>query len=86
MQDREWRAGSLAAPALGWVDEKTQAVAPPIHMSSTFLRSPDYGNERAYIRDQNPAFDQAEALLARLEGGAAAALFASGMSIVSKRP
>ena len=80
MQDRDWRAETLAAQALGWVDATTQAVAPPIHMSSTFLRAPDYGSERAYIRDQNPAFDQAEALLAKLEGGAAAALFASGMA------
>jgi cystathionine gamma-synthase len=80
MRDQNWRAESLAAQALGWVDEKTQAITPPIHMSSTFLRTPDYGNERAYIRDQNPAFEQAEALLARLENGAAAALFASGMA------
>lgn len=80
MQDRDWRPESLAAQALGWVDSQTQAVTPPIHMASTFLRRPDYGAERAYIRDQNPAFDQAEALLARLEGGAAALLFASGMA------
>lgn len=80
MQDRDWRPESLAAQALGWVDKETQAVTPPIHMSSTFLRAPDYGSERAYIRDQNPAFDQAEALLAKLEDGAAAALFASGMA------
>ncbi|WP_303979907.1 PLP-dependent aspartate aminotransferase family protein [Dongia mobilis] len=80
MQDQDWRAESLAAQALGWVDTVTQAVAPPIHMSSTFLRTPEYGSERAYIRDQNPAFDQAEALLTKLEGGAAAALFASGMA------
>nr|WP_298681874.1 PLP-dependent aspartate aminotransferase family protein [uncultured Dongia sp.] len=80
MQDRAWRAESLAAQALGWVDDKTRAITPPIHMSSTFLRAPDYGNERAYIRDQNPAFEQTEALLAKLENGAAAALFASGMA------
>jgi cystathionine gamma-synthase len=65
---------------LGWVDASTQAINPPIHMSSTFLRTPGYGSERAYIRDQNPAFEQAEALLARLEGGAAAAISASGMA------
>jgi len=80
MQDQEWRAESLAAQALGWVDEKTRAITPPIHMSSTYLRAPDYGNERAYIRDQNPAFEQVEALLAKLENGTTAALFASGMA------
>ena len=32
---------SIAAQALGWVDEKTRAITPPIHLSSTFLRDPD---------------------------------------------
>ncbi len=80
MQERDWRPESLTAQGLGWVDQATQAISPPIHMSSTFLRTPGYGEERAYIRDQNPAFEQAEALLAKLEGGAAAALTASGMA------
>jgi cystathionine gamma-synthase len=82
MEDQDWRPESLAAQALGWIDGKTRAVTPPIHMSSTYLRDPDnqYRTGRAYIRDDNPAFDQAEALLARLENGAAAALFASGMA------
>ena len=30
---------TLAAQALGWIDEKTRAVAPPLHASSTFLRA-----------------------------------------------
>jgi cystathionine gamma-synthase len=80
MQERDWRPESLTAQGLGWVDASTQAINPPIHMSSTFLRTPGYGSERAYIRDQNPAFEQAEALLAKLEGGAAAAISASGMA------
>ena len=80
MDQQDWRPETLAAQALGWVDPATGAVAPPIHMASTFQRAPTYGNERAYIRDENPAFDQAEALLVALEQGAAAALFASGMA------
>jgi cystathionine gamma-synthase len=80
MEKETWLPESLTAQALGWVDRQTGAVTPPIHMSSTFLRTPAYGNERAYIRDENPAFDQAEALLAKLERGAAAILFASGMA------
>lgn len=75
-----WHTETLAAQALGWIDPQTGAVAPPIHMSSTYLRTPGYGTERAYIRDENPAFDQAEAMLTKLEGGAAALLFASGMA------
>lgn len=80
MQEWDWRPESLTAQGLGWVDASTQAISPPIHMSSTFLRTPGYGSERDYIRDQNPAFEQAEALLAKLEGGAAAAISASGMA------
>ncbi|HSC00323.1 MAG TPA: aminotransferase class V-fold PLP-dependent enzyme [Burkholderiaceae bacterium] len=73
---------SLAAQALGWVDEKTRAISPPIHASTTFVRDPDnqYRSGRIYARADNPAFDQAEALIARLEDGAHSALFASGMA------
>jgi cystathionine gamma-synthase len=73
---------SIAAQALGWVDEQTRAVTPPIHLSSTYLRDPDnqYRSGRVYARADNPAFDQAEAVLCQLEQGAAAMLFASGMA------
>ncbi len=73
---------TLAAQALGWIDEATRAITPPIHLSSTYLRDPDnqYRSGRVYARADNPAFDQAEALIARLEQGAQAALFASGMA------
>jgi len=73
---------SIAAQALGWIDEKTRAITPPIHVSSTYLRDPDnqYRSGRVYARADNPAFDQAEALIATLENGAQAALFASGMA------
>jgi len=73
---------SLAAQALGWVDATTRAISPPIHASTTFVRDADnqYRSGRAYARADNPAFDQAEQLIARLEGGAQGALFASGMA------
>lgn len=73
---------SLAAQALGWVDEVTHAISPPIHASTTFVRDTDnqYRNGRVYARADNPAFDQAEQLIARLEGGSHGALFASGMA------
>ena len=76
------RPDSIAAQALGWIDEKTRAITPPIHVSSTYLRDPDnqYRSGRIYARADNPAFDQAEAVIARLEEGAQAALFASGMA------
>ena len=73
---------SIAAQALGWVDEKTRAITPPIHVSSTYLRDPDnqYRSGRVYARADNPAFDQAEAVMCQLEQGSAALLFASGMA------
>jgi len=73
---------SIAAQALGWIDDKTRAITPPIHVSSTYLRDPDnqYRSGRVYARADNPAFDQAEAVLCALEGGAQALLFASGMA------
>ncbi|MCA0242720.1 MAG: PLP-dependent aspartate aminotransferase family protein [Proteobacteria bacterium] len=82
MDPNQLHPESIAAQALGWVDEKTRAITPPIHLSSTFLRDPDnqYRSGRVYARADNPAFDQAEALLARLEQGSHALLFASGMA------
>jgi cystathionine gamma-synthase len=73
---------TLAAQGLGWVDDATRAISPPLHLSSTYLRDVDngYRSGREYIRADNPAFDQPEALLTALEGGADAALFASGMA------
>ncbi len=73
---------SIAAQALGWVDETTRAVTPPMHLSSTFVRDPDnqFRSGRMYARADNPAFNQAEAVLCQLEQGSAALLFASGMA------
>jgi cystathionine gamma-synthase len=76
------RPETWAAQALGWIDEATRAVVPPLHLATTFIRDPDnqYRSGRAYARADNPSFDQPEALLARLEGGVAALTFASGMA------
>ena len=73
---------TIAAQALGWIDERTRAITPPIHVSSTFLRDADnqYRSGRVYARADNPAFDQAEAVVNALEGGHEALLFASGMA------
>lgn len=73
---------TLAAQGLGWIDEQTRAVTPPIHLSSTYLRDEDnqYRSGRVYARADNPAFDQPEAVIRELEHGAQAALFASGMA------
>jgi len=79
---KSWHPATLAAQGLGWVDEATKAIIPPIHLSTTYLRDPDnqYRTGRSYGRPGSPSFDQPEALLTRLEGGAAALLFSSGMA------
>src|SRR5919198_2178834 len=70
---------TLAAQALGEVD-RTGALVPPIHPSTNYERAADgtYLSGLAYTRADNPTYDHAEALLARLEGGTSAMLFASG--------
>ena len=82
MTNKTYAPASLAAQAMGWVDPTTRAVVPPIHMSSTYVRDEDngYSSGRIYARADNPTFDQAEATLAALEGGAKALIFSSGMS------
>ncbi|MBX6324124.1 MAG: PLP-dependent transferase [Rhodospirillaceae bacterium] len=82
MSSRNLKPETLAAQALGWIEPTTRAVVPPVHVATTFERAADntLPGGRSYARAQSPAFDQAEALLAALEGGAAALLFASGMA------
>ena len=76
------KPATVAAQAMGWIDEQTRAVVPPLHVSTTFLRDEDnqYRSGRDYIRADNPSFDQAEAVIAALEKGADALLFSSGMA------
>ncbi len=73
---------TLAAQALGWVDEATRAIVPALHPSTTFLRDADnqYRSGRVYARADNPSYNQAEQLLTELEHGREALLFASGMA------
>ncbi len=81
-EESDLRPETRAAQALGWVDPAVRALVPPIHPSASYERGPDggYPGGHSYTRDQNPTYDQVEALLADLEGGAGALLFASGMA------
>ena len=76
------KRSTLAAQALGWRDSTTGSLVPPLIASAPYERAADgsYTAGRIYTRDQNPTYDQAEALLAELEGGAGAMLFSSGMA------
>jgi len=73
---------TITAQALGWIDESTQALVPPVYLTTTFIRDPDnqYRTGNSYGRPTNPTFVLPEALLARLEGGAACLTFGSGMA------
>src|ERR1700730_11945397 len=73
---------TLAAQALGWTDSSTGAVVLPVHTATTFVRDPDnqYRRGRGYGRADNPGYDQPQALVTALEGGAASLLFSSGMA------
>ena len=76
------RIETIAARAPDAVDPATGAVAPPIHLSTTFERDPDGEYPRGFIysRGNNPTRQQLEECVSLLEGGAAAAAFSSGMA------
>ncbi len=82
MDNKTVKPETIAAQGLGWIDDKTRAITPPIHVSSTYLRDEDnqYRSGRVYARADNPAFDQAQAVITQLENGADSMLFASGMA------
>lgn len=76
---------SLAAQAVHYIDSDTGAVVPPIHTATTFARDRDYQTISHYIygRNESPTYAPAEALLARLDAGAEALLFASGLAAIA---
>ncbi len=82
MSGRPLHSATIAAQALGWTDAATGAVVLPVHVATTFLRDPDnqYRRGRSYGRADNPTYDQPQAVLTALEGGADTLLFSSGMA------
>jgi cystathionine gamma-synthase len=66
-------------------DKSTGAIAPPIHLSTTFEREADlsYRAGHVYSRYSNPNRLSLEQCLATLEGGGAAACFSSGSAATS---
>jgi cystathionine gamma-synthase len=67
------------------IDAATGAVAMPLHMSTTFERSPDgeYPLGYSYSRENNPTRNALERCLADLEGGKEALVFSSGLAVAS---
>lgn len=71
------------AQGMHYVDALTGSVVPPIMPSTTFARDADYAlvsPDHSYGRDENPSYLAAEKMLVRMEGGADAMLFSSGMA------
>lgn len=70
------------AQALRYLDVETGAIVPAIQPSATYARDADYAPRKDYIyrRDSNQTTEQAEAIIADLEGASSTLLFASGMS------
>src|SRR5947199_120887 len=79
------RLETLAVHAGRRVDPTTGAVTPAIHPSTTFEREPDGSYPRGflYARNANPNRNALEECLAALEGGEAAAAFASASAATS---
>jgi cystathionine gamma-synthase len=77
-----WKPKTMAAQMAGAVEPVTQAVVPPVHVATTFIRDPDnqYRTGFSYGRPDNATVQQTEAVVAALEGGEAALLFGSGMA------
>lgn len=73
---------TLAAQALGADEPTTRALVPPIHVATTYLRDADNGYRSGYVygRTDNVSTQQAEAVIAALEGAEEAILFGSGMA------
>src|SRR5436190_23368615 len=73
---------TLVAQALGEIEPTTQAVVPPLHVATTFIRDPDNQYRTGYIygRPDNATVRHTEAVIAALEGAHEALLFGSGMA------
>jgi cystathionine gamma-synthase len=84
MSNSEVRPETIAAHALQATDPATGAAVPPLHLSTTFARNEHYETliPSDYQRSGSPTVFQAEALLARLERGAACLTYPSGMAAI----
>ncbi len=67
------------------IDPSTGAVAPPIHLSTTYERAADgeYPLGFSYSREGNPTRSTLEKCLAELEGGKEALTFSSGLAVAT---
>jgi len=73
-----------AAQALGRIEPRTGAVAPPLDLSSTYARNEAYEARQAYIygRDGGDTLRHAQDIVASLDGAQQTLLFSSGMAAI----
>lgn len=65
------------------VDPQTGAIAVPIYQTSTFVQeAPGVNKGYDYARSNNPTREAAEHIIAKLEKGAVAAAFSSGLAAI----
>jgi cystathionine gamma-synthase len=76
------RLETIAVRAGAEIDPATGALAPPLHLSTTFEHGPasEALHGFLYVREKNPTQSRLEAALRELEGGTAALVFSSGMA------
>ncbi len=76
---------TIAAQAGHFIDAATGAIIPPIHPATTYARTEAYEliGGASYTRDNNPTYIQVEHVIAELEGGVGAMLFASGLAAMA---
>lgn len=79
------RPDTLAVHAGNEPDPATGAVAPPLHLATTFRHAADGARIAGYEyqREGNPTNDRLRAAMAALEGAQTALLFASGMAAIA---
>lgn len=76
------RFETLVVHAAAGMDPQTGAVAPPIHLSTTFHHTADGLplGAHVYTRESNPTQSRLEEALAAVEGGESALVFGSGVA------
>ncbi len=84
MSENDQSIETLLAQGGHYIDPATGAIVPPIHPSTTYARDERYELiGYGYSRSGNPTCSQVEEVLARLEGGEDALVFASGLAGVA---
>lgn len=75
-------AETIAAQALGIIDDATGSAVPGIHLSTNYVRGDTYEmpNDRSYIRDHGPTQEHCEQVITALEKGEETLTFSSGIA------